>query len=118
MNGVVLWSDANQHKAVIWCEDQGELAFYSQKLRQSFVDLHEGDLICFDLTLQHNLRMAENLQVVEEAACLGLAHNLTVAEPDTRVELDRRQNTAQVIPFAVHAKQKQRENDSRRNRVG
>lgn len=118
MNGVVLWSDPTQHKAVIWCEDQGDLAFYSQKQHQSFVDLHEGDLICFDLTLQHNQRMAVNLQVLEEAACLGLAHNLTVAEPDAAVELDRRQNTAQVIPFAARSTQKQRENISRRNCVG
>ncbi len=118
MNGVVLWSDASQHKAVIWCEDQGDLAFYSQKQRQSFVDLHEGDLICFDLTLQHNRRMAENLQVLEAAACMGLAHNLSVAEPDTVVKLDCQQNTAQVIPFAARSKQKQRENVSRRNCVG
>ncbi len=118
MNGVVLWSDASQHKAVIWCEDQGDLAFYSQKHRQSFVDLHEGDLICFDLTLQHNRRMAENLQVLEGAACMGLAHNLTVAEPDAAGESDRRQNTAQVIPFAAPVEQKQRANISRRNCLG
>jgi len=118
MNGVVLWSDASQHKAVIWCEDQGDLAFYSQKQRQSFVDLHEGDLICFDLSLQHNQRMAENLQVLEEAACMGLAHSLIVVEPEAAVESDHRHNTAQVIPFAAPLKQKQRENISRRNCVG
>ena len=50
MNGVVLWSNESQQKAVIWCEDQGDLAFYSQEQCQALVDLHVGDLICFDLT--------------------------------------------------------------------
>ena len=27
MLGVVLWSDVSDRKAVIWCEDQGDLAY-------------------------------------------------------------------------------------------
>ncbi|TLP64560.1 hypothetical protein FEE96_12415 [Parasedimentitalea maritima] len=102
MNGVVLWSDVRQHKAVIWCEDQGDLAFYSQKQPWSSMDLHEGDLVCFDLTLQHKTRLAVNPQVLEEAACAGLAQRLTVAGP---IKPNREQPasdlpvSAQVIPF-------------------
>lgn len=116
MNGVVLWSDASQHKAVIWCEDQGDLAFYSQK--QDLVDLHEGDLICFDLFLQQNKRMAENLQVLQEASSVGLAHSLMVSQPDAPVASDPNQTTAQIIPFATRSKQKLRDGSSRSNCMG
>ncbi|WIY25083.1 hypothetical protein [Parasedimentitalea psychrophila] len=118
MNGVVLWSDAGQKRAVIWCEDQGDLAFYAQKTALEVVDLHEGDLVCFDLTLQQNKRKAENPQVLAEMACLGLAQSLIAALPDAVPKPDRTQKTARIIPFAGHLKQKQRENASRRKCVG
>lgn len=118
MNGVVLWSDADQHKAVIWCEDQGDLAFYAQKTPLEMVDLHEGDLICFDLTLQKNRRMAENPQILAEAVCMGLAHCLSEALPAAALDPVSNQNTAQVIAFSDHQKQSRRENESRRNCVG
>jgi hypothetical protein len=102
MNGVVLWSDVDQHKAVIWCEDQGELAFYAQKTPMDVVDLYEGDLICFDLTLRQNKRMVENPQILGESVCIGLAQSLAAAQPDTVAKTDRKQTTAQVIPFAAH----------------
>jgi len=115
MNGVVLWSDECQKNAVIWCEDQGDLAFYAQKKSLKVVDLHEGDLICFDLTLQQNRRMAENPQVLAQSASVGLAQSLTDAEPDTAPVPIRDQNTAQVIPFAVRLEKTQRGNAPRRN---
>jgi len=118
MNGVVLWSDVDRNKAVIWCEDQGELAFFAQKASFDVVDLHEGDLICFDLTVQHNKRMAENPQILEEAACMGLARSLKVAEPETVPKQARSQETAKVIRFSAHQKQKRRENASHRNSLG
>ncbi|PCJ04257.1 MAG: hypothetical protein COB16_19225 [Rhodobacteraceae bacterium] len=118
MNGVVLWSDASHHKAVIWCEDQGDLAYYSHKQRQAPVDLHEGDLICFDLSLHQNQRMAENPQILEEAACSGLAQSLAVAQPDGVVSSSRAQGSAQIIPFTPRSMQKQRGGSSRCNYIG
>ena len=76
MLGVVLWSDLNQQKAVIWCEDQGDLAFYTHNENDAAVDLHEGDWVRFDLTLSSDIRVAENPCVVEEAAYSGLADTL------------------------------------------
>ena len=38
MYGVVLWADASDTKAVIWCEDQGNLAYYTAAEE----DIHEG----------------------------------------------------------------------------
>jgi len=100
MNGVVLWSNDSQQKAVIWCEDQGDLAFYSQDQCQALVDLQEGDLICFDLTLHQNRRMIENPLVLEKATCTGLAERLFMAQPRAVVSLRPIQNSAQVIPFS------------------
>ncbi|NIZ62360.1 hypothetical protein DL239_15415 [Sedimentitalea sp. CY04] len=99
MNGVVLWSNESQQKAVIWCEDQGDLAFYSQGQCQALVDLHVGDLICFDLMLHQNRRMIENPLVLKEAASMGLAERLIMAQPRDVANLRPVQNSAQVIPF-------------------
>ena len=117
MNGVVLWSDVGQHKAVIWCEDQGDLAFYSQKHPRSSVDLHEGDLVCFDLTLQHKTRLVENPQILEESACQGLAQCLIVAGTEKKRLVSHSTDmpaSAQVIPFSHHAAQNRRALMSRR----
>ncbi|NIZ62895.1 hypothetical protein DL239_18165 [Sedimentitalea sp. CY04] len=115
MHGVVLWSDESQNKAVIWCEDQGDLAFYSQKKPLETVDLHEGDLICFDLTLHQNCRMAENLQVLEHSASVGLVKSLTTAQVESASKPISDQNSAQVISFSARLEQKQRENEPRRH---
>lgn len=66
MFGVVLWSDAAARKAVIWCEDQGELAFFTPE-EGSVHDapvLDAGDLIQFDVIVQQNVRTARNPQVL------------------------------------------------------
>jgi hypothetical protein len=81
MIGVVLWSDANPRKAVIWCEDQGDLAFYTQKEKEAGVDLHEGDLIRFDLTLDRNFRRARNPFVIEPAAGMALRDQVPFRGP-------------------------------------
>jgi len=118
MNGVVLWSDASQHKAVIWCEDQGDLAFYSQDQPQAPVDLYEGDLVCFDLTLQQNTRLVVNPQVLEKSACSGLAQSLNAAQSKTSTENLCLADDAKVISFAAKAKNMRREIASRRLRLG
>lgn len=66
MFGVVLWSDAAAQKAVIWCEDQGELAFYTpcDGSIHTAPLLDAGDLIQFEVTVQKNVRKASNPQVV------------------------------------------------------
>ncbi|MCI5110879.1 MAG: hypothetical protein MRY75_10040 [Marivita sp.] len=66
MFGVVLWSDAAAQKAVIWCEDQGELAFYTPgdgNVHDAPV-LDAGDLIRFDVIVQQNVRKASNPEVL------------------------------------------------------
>lgn len=78
MYGVVLWADEGDSKAVIWCEDHGNLAFYNAG-ENSAVDglnLDAGDLIKFDLKEHENMRMARNPKVVEGEFSRGLAQRL------------------------------------------
>ncbi|KMK67509.1 hypothetical protein [Puniceibacterium sp. IMCC21224] len=84
MYGVVLWTNTDERKAVIWCEDHGNLAFYSQNdlgehTDQSVLDglpLDAGDLIQFDLREERDLRLARNPQRVEPSHCPGIARKL------------------------------------------
>lgn len=99
MYGVVLWADARDSKAVIWCEDHGNLAYYApaeQNAHQG-VEVDAGDLIQFDLRENAELRMASNLERVDCGFAPGLASKLrsTFGAPeganhDNIVELRRR----------------------------
>jgi hypothetical protein len=62
MIGIILWSDATEQKAVIWCEDQGDLAFLSSPERVQLPDtfFEVGDLVMFDVSTQRTLRLAQN----------------------------------------------------------
>ncbi|MCL3883602.1 hypothetical protein [Marivita sp. GX14005] len=78
MFGVVLWSDTDAQKAVIWCEDQGELAFYTPG-DTSIHDapaLDAGDLIRFDLSVQENMRKASNPQLLMQSHSPNLPETL------------------------------------------
>lgn len=78
MFGVVLWSDTAAQKAVIWCEDQGELAFYTpnQNTIHEAPALDAGDLIQFDVTVQKNMRRASNPQLLEQSHSPNLPQSL------------------------------------------
>ncbi|MDA7424187.1 hypothetical protein [Thalassococcus lentus] len=62
MYGVVLWTDKRQDNAVIWCEDHGNLAFYSSAEQSAHrgTPLDAGDLIQFDLREESEIRRARN----------------------------------------------------------
>lgn len=84
MLGVVLWSDTNAHKAVIWCEDQGELAFYtpSERSVHSAPLLDAGDLVQFDVTVQKNMRKASNPQLLQHSHSPNLPTDLRASHPE------------------------------------
>ncbi|EPX80411.1 hypothetical protein [Salipiger mucosus] len=62
MYGVVLWIDRMAPKAVIWCEDQGDLALCEEEdLAGPAEALPEaGDLVAFDVSQEAGLRRARN----------------------------------------------------------
>lgn len=80
MYGVVLWSNSSEDKAVIWCEDHGELAYYRQTERETRVTLDAGDWVQFDVTMERHMRYAHNPRLVAEGLFDGLAQSLVGSE--------------------------------------
>jgi hypothetical protein len=78
MLGIILWSDVEDKKAVIWCEDQGDLAFFqsgSEGLDQrDFFDA--GDMVRFDLDLSSPRRVAINPRMVHPKVARSLPQEL------------------------------------------
>jgi hypothetical protein len=62
MIGVILWSDTSERKAVVWCEDQGDLAFLGNGDAQleHLGELTAGDLLEFDVRVEGDLRRVNN----------------------------------------------------------
>jgi len=98
MLGVVLWSDAADRKAVIWCEDQGDLAYVNGHVsvlnRDDFFDA--GDLVQFDMQMCKSMRLANNPRLVAEQAGSALPVALKEgADADAPPEPQQ----AEVIPY-------------------
>jgi hypothetical protein len=102
MYGVVLWCDAQENKAVIWCEDHGDLAFYRQPENAAEVALDAGDWVQFDMTTDRHLRFAHNPRLVSEGVSPGLADVLTTASAtsDQTGPPAHSRSSAEIIPFA------------------
>lgn len=101
MYGVVLWSDRDEKKAVIWCEDHGDLAFYRQdRAADPQMSLDAGDWVQFDLSTDRNMRFAHNPRLVAEGMYPGLADVLeSDAAPRPAEAGSRRAEGARIIPF-------------------
>lgn len=81
MFGVVLWSDPDQKRAVIWCEDHGNLAFLSSAAVQGdeICTVEAGDLVKFDIVEGGKVRCAKNARLIETDAYPQLVSNLQSA---------------------------------------
>lgn len=106
MLGVVIWSDNSDNKAVIWCEDQGDLAFFNggDHAPIEILDLDAGDLVHFELQQEKHLRYAHNPQRIEQGAYEGLAeklHSSTTSPQPNEIAASgqKRSLPADVIPF-------------------
>lgn len=111
MFGVVLWSDEQEQKAVIWCEDHGDLAFYQNADDDNTCDLDAGDWVHFDMTMERSQRFAHNPKLIHEGVYPDLADALSAAsvKPTTHAVSARqdksvmpRRDSAQVIPLMAH----------------
>jgi hypothetical protein len=97
MIGVVLWSDTTDRKAVIWCEDHGDLAFYTKSQDSAAQDfsMDAGDLVQFDLTVDRHLRFAHNPRLVADGLYPDLADSLS----DFQGAPPARTGSAEIVPF-------------------
>lgn len=75
MIGVVIWSSEACRKAVVWCEDQGPLAYMrgSDSLSDSLSEGGNwpapGDLLRMECETVGNLRQARAVSVIGEKSC-------------------------------------------------
>jgi len=100
MIGVVVWADAAKNKAVIWCEDQRDLAYYlSPSEARSGAVPNKGDLVEFETYYEGSLRIAENVLVVEAQGRNTLAEALRAGERWSRRDSGYR--GAQVATLSV-----------------
>ena len=97
MYGVVLWSDAQDKKAVIWCEDHGDLAYLKQTDEDLGVPLDAGDWVQFDMTMESRMRFAHNPRLVDEAGSPGIANALCAVTPAKA----QPRESAEIIPFSA-----------------
>lgn len=106
MNGIVLWSDAKDSKALIWCEDHGDLAYYCQSEGDTGPTLDPGDWVKFELSVEQNLRRARNPRMMEEGAFTDLADRLLATASEYTQQSDRKKpTTAEIIP--IHSRRKE-----------
>ncbi|EBA09050.1 hypothetical protein [Sagittula stellata] len=104
MYGVVLWADASDTKAVIWCEDHGNLAYYTaaEEHIHEGPTLDAGDLIQFELCECADFRRADNPKRVGQGYAPELARNLRGRASDVvspRPEPRRATGGDNVVPF-------------------
>lgn len=77
MLGVVLWSDVKDNRAVVWCDDHGDLAFYKPgKTTADRAVFQPGDLIQFELREASQMRIVARPQVLERDSHPNLADEL------------------------------------------
>lgn len=82
MIGVVVWSCASREKAIIWCEDQANLAYLdgAESLAQPIAWPEAGDLVEMETRTQDNLRQAYGLTMLSEKGCPDLPQLLSETE--------------------------------------
>lgn len=78
MIGVVLWSDVAEQKAVFWCEDHGDLAYYDASVdtTRGASAFCAGDMVEFDLSFEQEIRRAHNACLIMPKVCHGLQEHL------------------------------------------
>lgn len=73
MYGIVLWSGADGKRAVIWCEDHGDLAFYEQTGETvANPPLEAGDMVRFRSQDSRRMRRALDLERVADQRFPGV----------------------------------------------
>ena len=118
MFGVVLWSDQIRNRAVIWCEDHGDLAFFSGD-DENVMDgaaMEPGDLVQFDVRSERHMRLASNPKLVATDEYPTLANDLMKAgsDLDIQVKTHNRQSSGKIVVFDPKPARQQPQLRSRR----
>ena len=78
MFGVILWRNASTSQALVWCEDQGDLAFIESDtvISGAHSGLGPGDLVLCDIVLRDDLRQVRRADLVGAGLYAGLGESL------------------------------------------
>ncbi len=102
MIGVILWSDPVAEKAVIWCEDHGDLAFLSRDMCTAMPDhfFDVGDMVEFDVITENKVRKVHRACRLQQNIGRALTNSLTckATAPKARVDVA---DSAEIIPFRL-----------------
>lgn len=117
MIGIVLWSDPNSCKAVFWCEDHGDLAYYSAEFDETkgCSAFAAGDMVQFDVFSDAEFRRAVNPKLVQENACSGLEKRLqtTAQKPGVAQQHGGHATVVQFRPAPANAQEPTRRSERR-----
>lgn len=114
MYGAVLWSDRCNGRALIWCEDHGNLAFFNSDADNDVDDLtfEEGDLVRFKVRDGQGMRLAFEVTVVSAEEYPSLAAGLRTAASAPRESNcgtpDGQAGRGKIVPFDPGAKDRDR----------
>lgn len=108
MIGVVLWSDPCEGKAVFWCEDQGDLAYYEAAPERPATDgfFDSGDMVQFEVAMESRIRKAHNARLLQEQAWVDLPESLR-RESGPQSSSAGATQTAKIIPFKLQPEPRQ-----------
>ncbi|MFI0394780.1 hypothetical protein [Paracoccus jiaweipingae] len=86
MIGVVVWSSEPRQKAVIWCEDQGALAYLqgTDVLQGQMCWPQPGDMLELETETRGALRCATTVRMYREQSCPELPEILMGAADQAR----------------------------------
>ena len=105
MYGVVLWCSVDSQRAVIWCEDHGDLA-YCQDIGVDTV-LEAGDLVLFQSVQSRRMRMAQDVRLVDQGRFANLPDRLKAASVPACATAQRAESGT-VVAFNPAANTKRR----------
>jgi hypothetical protein len=86
MRGVIIWHCQNTRRAVVWCDDSGELAYASggKSWINPFQRIAIGDYVAFELQPSSTSRSCVNLRLLEQGLAPELAGELHRHQPAQR----------------------------------
>ena len=111
MYGAVLWADRCTNRALIWCEDHGDLAFFEGEptSMSDASEFEEGDFVAFKIRDGRGMRLAFEVKVVTSDEYPRLARDLRgAASKDAAATLSATPER-KIIPFVAPAGQRGRD---------
>ncbi len=91
MDGIVIWSNPDTHKAVIWCSDHADLVYASgaDAMLGSFAMPEAGTMVSFKTRMANGVRICTHLAPLQRDVAPELAQALRdfAASPDCGLAL-------------------------------